>query len=346
MDITQISFRKEFIQIILIFILGGVLQQMAFSGLWFDNWHERIDDIILTGTFWVVMWKGNQYIVFTLNYYHVDWLTNPAKRFAIGLVLTVSFTLLATFSIYYLFYTVIKGLSLTYWSSQLGSRPYVFALLLTLLIGTFFHGRAFLLAWRQTAIDMEKLKNEQLITRFESLKNQVNPHFLFNSLNALSSLVYENQEKAVDFIRKLSDVYRYVLDQRDKEVVPITNELIFLEAYVYLQKIRFEDSLEFSLDQEDMNGTMVIPPMSLQMLVENAIKHNIVSEDDPLKIEVYLQNQYLVVENNLQVKKVKDSTGIGLQNIKSRYQYLSDRPIEVNKDDKKFVVKLPVLKMS
>ncbi len=205
------------------------------------------------------------------------------------------------------------------------------------------HGRSFLLNWKQSSIAAEQLKRESIAAKYESLKNQVNPHFLFNSLNALSNLVYEDQDKAVKFIKQLSEVYRYVLDTREKEVVSIAEELKFLQSYLFLQQIRFGDKLkiEISVRKEAIN----VAPLALQLLIENAIKHNVVSEDDPLTVRIFEADQYIVVENNLQKKTSlgEPSAGVGLQNICKRYEFLSDRKVETIKDEKTFTVKLPIL---
>jgi LytS/YehU family sensor histidine kinase len=208
-----------------------------------------------------------------------------------------------------------------------------------------------LLSWRQAAINAEKLKTESIASRYESLKNQVNPHFLFNSLNALSNLVYEDQELAIKFIRKLSEVYRYVLDTRNQEVVKLSDELAFLDSYIFLQKIRYEDNLKININLPRHTEAM-IPPLSLQMLVENAIKHNIVSEDEPLHIDLFMEDDdYIVVRNNLQKKNIGEvppggaSPGIGLANIKSRYETLTQKAVEVGSTPHDFLVKIPVLKL-
>jgi LytS/YehU family sensor histidine kinase len=175
------------------------------------------------------------------------------------------------------------------------------------------------------------------------LKNQVNPHFLFNSFNALSNLVYEDPDKAVKFIKQLSEVYRYVLDTRDREVVSLEEELRFLQSYIYLQKIRFAEKLTIDIQLENVNSQ--IAPLALQILVENAIKHNIVSEDDPLQVKIYPDNGFIAVENNLQKKSmgVEPSAGVGLENICRRYEFLSDKKVEILEDTDRFLVKLPIL---
>jgi LytS/YehU family sensor histidine kinase len=206
----------------------------------------------------------------------------------------------------------------------------------------FLHSREFFLRGRRATEEAKNLQRESIIARYETLKNQVSPHFLFNSLNALTNLVYEDQDKAVKFIKQLSEVYRYVLDSREKEVVDIMEEAGFLSAYLFLQQIRFGEKLILNVNLSGARG--YVAPLVLQMLVENAIKHNIIAEDDPLTISISVVEDVIVVQNNLQPKSVtmEESTGVGLDNIVKRYAFLTDRPVVITHDDK-FTVKLPLL---
>ena len=186
-----------------------------------------------------------------------------------------------------------------------------------------------------------------MATRYESLKNQVNPHFLFNSLNALTNLVYEDQDLAADFIRQLSKVYRYVLETRSKEVVSLETEMKFVESYLFLQHIRFDDKLRVEASVSGFENRL-LPPLALQMLLENAIKHNTIAKDEPLTISIRVEEDMLVVKNNLQIKNIptEESSGMGLANIKARYEFLSDKPVVVEKTESYFRVKLPLLSIS
>jgi LytS/YehU family sensor histidine kinase len=251
------------------------------------------------------------------------------------MVVTIGFSLLAI-------YLLSKAYN-TIFDINISQNVY-FPMIITIIISLFLHGRAFLMNWRKTSVDAERLQKENIMAKYESLKNQVNPHFLFNSLNALSNLVYEDQDKAVKFIKQLSEVYRYVLDTREKEVVPLEEEIRFLRAYLFLQQIRFGNKLVVEIDIKN-DGEIRIAPLALQMLLENAIKHNVVSEDDPLNIRVYTNNHYIIVENNIQKKAMlgEPSLGVGLENIRKRYEFLSTVRVEVNEDQSRFQVKLPVL---
>lgn len=178
----------------------------------------------------------------------------------------------------------------------------------------------------------------------EMLKNQISPHFLFNSLNALSSLIYTNEEQAYRFVKELCNVFRYVLKHKDRELIALKDELEFTLAFFYLVKIRFRDNIRLHADIPATYLEYLLPPLSLQMLIENAIKHNIISKDEPLTIAIKAENQHLVVSNNLQQRtSIEKSTGIGLKNIADRYRYLTDQTLDVIKTDTEFTAKLPLI---
>ena len=294
--------------------------------------------VLFTFFMWVLLWKGNSLLSGFLSR-KISWLHHPVKRFVVGIVLTIGYTVLAVISLIAVFeYLTSTTLGTGYQYTLYG------AVIITILISFFLHAREFLIFWRKTAFERETFEKESIAARYESLKNQVSPHFLFNSLNALSNLVYEDQDKAVKFIKQLSDVYRYVLETREKEVVTLAEELKFLESYLYLQRIRFGNKLNVQIDI--INGSIQVAPLALQMLIENAIKHNVISEEDPLTIRLYAENGFLIVENNLQKKSIMDGEGssrLGLTNICKRYEFLSDEKVQIAEDEKRFVVRLPVL---
>ena len=197
---------------------------------------------------------------------------------------------------------------------------------------------------RENTIEKEILKKQTAEAKFEALRNQINPHFLFNSLNVLSALVYKDADTANSFIEQLSKVYRFLLNNQNNRLVTIREELEFLDAYIYLLKIRFGDTLIIENDLSFKVKTFHIAPATLQMLIENAIKHNIISKADPLHISVRQEDQFVIVENNVQLKPVKPaSTSTGLENIKQRYAYLGGEDALVIRSNGKFTVKIPIL---
>jgi len=291
---------------------------------------------VFTAVMWMVMWIGNENLTALIDK-KISWVKHPIERFVVGVIATVIFTVIVA---------VALAKSYEYaWGVRFNSYNdfIISALIITFLISLFLHGREFLLRWRQSAVEAERYQKENMMAQYESLKNQVDPHFLFNSLNVLTNLVYEDADKSAKFIKQLSEVYRYVLDTRSKELVALEEELKFVNAYLFLQQIRFGDKLK--IKNELMNEQGLVPPLVIQMLVENAIKHNIVSEENPLQITLYKSDSFIVVENNLQVKSVlkEESKGIGLENIRKRYEYLTPEKVIISDAHGKFQVKLPLL---
>jgi hypothetical protein len=194
-----------------------------------------------------------------------------------------------------------------------------------------------------------KVKEQKIIAgaasaQFNALKNQLDPHFLFNSLNVLTSLIEENPEAATRFTTALSKVYRYVLEQKNKELVTVEEELKFAKLYMSLIKMRFEDSIVFNLPERVQNPQALVVPLSLQLLLENAVKHNQVTPNKKLFITIKEQDGNLIIENNLQPKNVvSKSTGVGLQNIRQRYRLLTKRPVSIGKEGQFFRVGIPML---
>lgn len=196
----------------------------------------------------------------------------------------------------------------------------------------------------ETKIAQESIKAESATAQFESLKNQLDPHFLFNSLNVLTGLIEEDPEKAVDFTSSLSRIYRYVLEQKDKNMVSVNEELRFAKLFMRLLELRFENALDFSMQEDIFKEDEQVVPLSLQLLLENCVKHNSVSSTKVLNIRIYKENNYLVVQNNYQPKETLHlSTSVGLQNIKNRYKLLTDREVLIDQNNQFFTVKIPLL---
>jgi LytS/YehU family sensor histidine kinase len=199
-------------------------------------------------------------------------------------------------------------------------------------------------SWKASLIEVEKYKTESANAQLQNLKNQLNPHFLFNNLSVLTSLVYKNQDKAADFINELTKVYRYVLDTKNSELVPLQEELDFINHYIFLQKIRFEDSISFEIKIEESKKSDYLLPMCLQMLVENTIQHNETSQANPLKVLIYTENDSLVIENPILSRSdISESTKTGIKNIKQRYSFFTDKKVIVSNNGKVFKVILPLI---
>lgn len=190
----------------------------------------------------------------------------------------------------------------------------------------------------------ERLKKDHAEAQFTALRNQINPHFLFNSFNVLSSLIYKDTDTASKFIDQLSTVYRYLLHNQQNKIVSLRDELAFLDSYIFLLKIRFQNNLSIEVNIDEKHFDTYIAPATLQLLIENAIKHNVVSKAHPLHIQIVLKDGFIRVENSLKPKEIKEeSTGLGLNNIKRRYDYLCGENAIITNSNGVFSVKIPVI---
>lgn len=307
----------------------------------FENLITGWKSIFLCMIYTYVLTYGCTFIISNLESKY-SWLDEPVKKFFLHFSFLLVFSFVVSALLFYGFaYLMFEGENWLNISDALNQAK--LPALISITISAFFTGVDFLRNWKKEAIRAQLFEKEKIATQYESLRNQVNPHFLFNSLNALSELVYDDQDLAVKYIRQLSQVYRYVLDSRDLEAASLEDELNFLDSFIFLQKIRFGENLNIDSKIEKSNSRFILP-LSLQILLENAIKHNVVSRDDPLQIKLYEKDNYLVVTNKLKPRKSIDKgTGIGLNNIKMRYKYLSQNPVKIHENEKDFVVEIPIL---
>ncbi len=216
----------------------------------------------------------------------------------------------------------------------------IVSFLLALVFIAFNEGAFLFAQWKQSLLEQEKLRQENLIAKVEGLKRQLDPHFLFNSLSVLSGVVYKDPVLADRFITKLAQVYRYILEHNDEKQVPLAKEIAVVEAYCFLINVRFYNKVILDITLDDM--TTYVLPMSVQLLVENAVKHNRISEHQPLVLRIYSADNILWVENSLSIKETKvESTGIGLKNLEARYKFVTGKSIIIENKGEVFRVGLP-----
>lgn len=290
----------------------------------------------------VAYWEFDRYIVIRLRKkYHA--IEHYKERLVIQSFIIVGTTIL--------FCLVSKYIQLCFSAAMANLNISLFnylvaSLVITFLILTIYEARFAFTQWKNHLVKNEKLLKENSQAQLEVLKNQVNPHFFFNSINTLISVIPEDPETAIKFAENLSNVYRYILQMKDKEIVSLEEEFKCIEAYKYLLKIRFDDHLNFQCDDHrDFTGKYIVP-LSVQMLIENCIKHNVVSKTNPLEIRIHLTNEYLSVGNKIQPKiHSEDSTKIGLENIQKRYELLMNKRIVITKTEDYFAVKLPLVQI-
>jgi len=289
------------------------------------------------------LYFSNSFVFSKLDHFFKDDRFNQ-KRIFIGGIASFVVSMIVVFLMRIFEDVIIEKKSLSEFLSTEKPSNYIVAMVITLIITLGIHAFYFYKAYQENKVKEQKVIAGTASAQFESLKNQIDPHFLFNSLNVLSSLIEENPESAQKFTTSLSKIYRYVLEQKDKELVSVQEELNFAKTYMNLLKMRFENSITFELPENFNNEEAKVVPLSLQLLLENCIKHNVVSESKPLHIKIYIENNLLVVENNLQKKEVlSDRKGVGLQNIVNRYAILTKRNVMVEERENTFKVLLPIL---
>ena len=278
----------------------------------------------------------------------LSWTEQTRLRTILGIVLTVIVNFIVVYGCNYINFVIIQKVSTPdeFFSGKYNFTNW-FMVNFALMISAFLHAKGFMEELKKNT--RKEVVEQKLIARsanaqFESLKNQLDPHFLFNSLNVLTALIDENPEQAQKFTTSMSKIYRYVLEQKDKEMVKVEDEIEFAKIYCNLLKTRFEDSVDFTFDINNDDLQKLVVPLSLQLLLENCIKHNFATSNKPLNIRIFTEGKFLCIENNLQVREqLKESAGIGLANIVQRYALLTNDNVFIEKTEQTFKVKIPIL---
>lgn len=326
---------------------GSLFIGLFSLGASFFDKNFNADELVLNYLMYVslsfLIWEGNSFIYCRLDEGY-NWDKNVIRRLILQIALSSIYTAFVTFTIIYLHFNIIlhedPDKSFVYFSV-------ITSIVIALFINAIYLSNYFFRRWKLSLLEAEYLKGESLRSKFDALKNQVNPHFLFNSLNTLTAIIPEDPDLAVEFVQKLANVYRYVLQSKDLETVTLKQELECIDAYLFLLKMRFAENLQVNVNIAPSWYEFSLAPLSLQMLIENAIKHNIASASKPLKIEIYIDEaERLIVANSIQRKQpLEGSRQAGLQNIVKRYLYLSKSNVEIFDTENDFIVKLPLLKV-
>ena len=336
MTLTKNHFRKVFIIGTVIFLIERLI-----SGGFNAPFKNLILVFFIFQLYSFVISLANIYFFSKLEN-KISWLDQPKKRLLIG---SIGSFLITMFCITILRYITVVVFFQNSWEEFLNTSSfyYIFSLIATANVIIIYHAIYFFKAMTENKIAKHQAISKTETAKFESLKNQLDPHFLFNSLNVLTALIEENPKQAEKFTTKLSKIYRYVLQQKSQDLIEVNQELSFAKTYMDLLKIRFEDSIDFIIT-DNLEEQLKIVPLSLQLLLENAVKHNEISTKKQLKITIYKEDNYLIIENNLSPKKsLVKSTKIGLNNIQERYALITKLPIVIEKTNKTFKVKLPLL---
>lgn len=341
MKLTFKEIARSFFIGILIFLLIKVFQYA--DGKNIGNVRELLIDFGYVQLYVFLLYVSNIfYIRFLLKKYQGDMF-----RFANlmrGILGTIMITMTGIFFIRFVIEVIFSDISFMKFITTENEEFYFVALFLSVLASSVFYGFYYYKYSQENRVKEQKIIAGTASAKFDALKHQLDPHFLFNSLNVLTSLIEENPGAATKFTTLLSKVYRYVLEQKNKELVTVEEELNFARQYMSLINMRFEDSIVFTVTENISDPEAKVVPLSLQLLLENAVKHNQISPSRKLYISIYEENGNLVIKNNVQPKQVvKESSGVGLKNIKQRYYLLTDRPVIIKKDEKEFYIAIPML---
>lgn len=322
----------------LIFILGRYLEQTREEGSY---------PIYLVAVLWGLtllfcLWLGN-WLIYRLIRRRYSQESFFNRRFFLQLILSLFYSLVCI----NLSYLIFKN---TYTEIPPDQNQFIllniYGILFLIPVLSIQFGFVFLQKWKKAIVEQEKLKKEQAQSELIALRSHLSPHFMFNNLNILSALIHPENQDAQDFLERFSEVYRYVLKNRDAELIALKEELDFLEAYRYLLHCRFSDSLRIQIDVPASIQRYMLPPLALQMILENALKHNKLSESDPLQVRIFGKDTpELVIQNNLQIRNIPDheKTGFGLDNIRRRYWLTARKDIDVTATEEVFSITLPLI---
>ena len=325
---------------ILIGLISLLFIDLEHSSFWNLILEEFIYSIILS----YVFWRGNELIIKNLNSRY-SWIKETRKLITLHIVQVFTYNILVILIFYlYLWFIVFHKSDMHHFLKTFRGGFYM-CLSITLMVTLFSYAYNFLKQLKISANKEEQLKRESITLQYEALKNQVNPHFLFNSLNVLTSLIEKDKDASVNYVKQLSEVMRYVLEQTTSELVTIATELKFIDSFVYLLKIRFGENFRLTLDVSDKS--FLIVPVALQILIENAVKHNEISTENPLNVTITEDNDYLIVQNTIQLRNyLPESNHIGLKSLQFQYKFLSGKQLEITNIGGLFTVKIPKIKQT
>lgn len=318
--------------------LGLVVRHLFFAHLF--SWQEQLTAFVLSlfiiSLLWFTLEEINSYLNKKMPY------SKGVQKRIIAQLVIGQIELFAILSI--LLFIVAPLISKRELTLEMYASAFTVYVLINLAANAGLIGNHFFVEWKKSILRQERLEKEKSLAHFENLKNQLNPHFLFNSLSSLNSLIYENPDLASKFLKQLSRVYRYVLENNENDPVPLETEVNFVQNYISLLQTRFGKGLEVNITISANEKRLKIIPVTLQILIENAIKHNSTFEDSALIIDIYTENGFLTVKNNQQPKtQVEGSHKRGLNNLTSLYHYTTGKDARVHNTPDYFAVDVPLI---
>ena len=305
--------------------------------------HDLVHDFLTSMIYSIVLYLVNMGV---FRYFFTRYFDRlfTRKILSRAIASSVVVTVIATFLIRFFLNEARNEVSFTEFVASETLLDYLNPAAVALVVNAVFYTFYYYKYNKDKQVKEQKIIAGAASAQFDALKNQLDPHFLFNSLNVLTSLIEENPAQAQKFTTSLSKVYRYVLEQKNKELVSLSEEMAFAKTYMSLLKMRYEESIVFSMPEHLTNPDAKVVPLALQLLLENAVKHNVVSDKHKLYITLEEEQGYLIVKNNLQPKKVMNTgSGVGLINIKQRYALLTSRTVYIKQTETEFKIGIPIL---
>lgn len=331
--------KKALTAFIVIVILAGIVL--------YARWLDLPGNVYIAAG-WILLlilllFAGNRFISGMLDRW-LPWARFSGLRFAVHVLLSLAYSLICLNVSYYTFKIIF---------TEDPPTPYQFTVMniygLVVVLGVIlvYFSLYLLKAWRRTALESERLQKETIKSELNALRTHLDPHFLFNNLNILDALIEKNPKAARHFLSRFSEVYRFLLRKKDAELITLNEELDFLQAYLFLIQTRFEDNVQVHMHVCKAHRHMSLPPLALQILIENCLKHNVIDEDTPLHINVMSRKDgYLSISNNLRPRSHKmPGTGTGLENIKNRYSYFTDKELKIRTEENQYIVDIPLIEV-
>lgn len=331
--------KKALTAFTVIVILAGII--------WYALWLDLPTTVYIAAG-WILLLvflliAGNRFISGVLDR-KLPWTMYSGLRFAVHLLLSLVYSLVCLNASYYTFKIVFTTDPPTPYQFTIMN---IYGVIIVLGVILVYFSLYLLKAWRKSALESERLQKETIKSELHALRTHLDPHFLFNNLNILDVLIEKDPQAAHNFLNRFSEVYRFLLKKKDAELITLTEELDFLQAYLFLIQTRFEDNVQVHMHICKAHRDMSLPPMALQILIENCLKHNRIDEDAPLHINVMSRKDgYLSVSNNLQPRSQKmPGTGTGLENIRSRYNYFTEKKLKVRTEENQYIVDIPLIEV-
>lgn len=334
------NFKLYSLSIIVVVLACTILNMFVYSES--VTWHAIKMMLFWTTAYTVVLGFGNAYLAVVLDKFY-DWYSQTRLRVWSGIIFTIIYSFLGSVLILVVLLVIPGDVEFSDLFNKSFLQRHVFTTILSMVISLFFHLRGFLIDWKAQVKQNEESKRKQLEAELTSLQKQMDAHFLFNSLSVLREVILEDQKLAAKFVEDFSGVYRYIVQNSSKTTVSLEEELKFIKQYVFLHQTRFEDAIIVNYNLKKCDKGKSILPLSIQIAVENAIRHNVFSDKDPLIIDITCLGETIFIKNNLSVKAESKGAGMALNNLSARIKLLSDRSIKIEQTKLYYQIEIPLL---